>query len=88
MKKVMFAAMAMVVAVPAQAGLLSGANLINVAKTVLGNSSILNKAQTNCPARKRRGSTASNSVAPSTTTASMRPCRNSCQPVGKWKYSG
>ncbi len=49
MKKVIIVAIAMGMAVPAQAGLLSGANLINVAKTVLGNSAILNKAQTNCP---------------------------------------
>jgi hypothetical protein len=36
------------VAAPAQAGLLSGANLLNVAKIVLNNRAVLNKASSQC----------------------------------------
>ncbi|MDE2595891.1 MAG: hypothetical protein KGL44_03325 [Sphingomonadales bacterium] len=53
MKKVVFAlgaaSLAAGLAVPAQAGLLSGANLINVAKVVLGNRAVLNKGVQQCP---------------------------------------
>ncbi len=49
MKKLLLATIAVSLAVPAQAGLLSGATLINVAKTVLNNRAVLNKGQQQCP---------------------------------------
>ena len=49
MKKVVIVAGVLCLAAPAQAGILSGANLINVAKTVLGNRAVLNKGAEQCP---------------------------------------
>jgi hypothetical protein len=48
MKRVLTVSIAIALAAPAQAGLLSGANLLNVAKIVLNNRAVLNKASSQC----------------------------------------
>lgn len=49
MKKLLLMGVMMGLAAPASAGLLSGANLINVAKVVLNNRAVLNKGAAQCP---------------------------------------
>ncbi len=49
MKKLLLVGVMLGLAAPASAGLLSGANLINVAKVVLNNRAVLNKGAAQCP---------------------------------------